>query len=254
MAPGSWNGACGQSAPSSVQYQPAGSAGARKSRDASVLPAGRYRRVKRLAAGAPSSTGLSRRAGRLSFPVWTSRPPAACLMAWTRPSRTSRECTIIILAARTTLVKWFRDGRTVAAQRPYKQVTTVIRILSRSLCGNSIVPVWALCPIFLAGVPDSGLTPLAGTACLAWGFPVLCLAFGRAGLSCRVSFPVLCGAAGGGGSGGRLFGRCPGWCGAGHGRGALRSPARPGRSAGRPGGSGLAPRSCPARDPRPAGG
>ena len=33
-----------------------------------------------------------------------------------------------------------------------------------------------------------------------------------------------------GGSVGRLFGRCPGWCGAGHGRGALRLPARPGRS------------------------
>jgi len=37
------------------------------------------------------------------------------------------------------------------------------------------------------------------------------------------------GGIGGGGSGGRLFGRCPGWCGAGHGREALRWPARPGR-------------------------
>jgi len=30
--------------------------------------------------------------------------------------------------------------------------------------------------------------------------------------------------------GGRLFGRCPGWCGAGHGRRAVRCPAGPGRS------------------------
>jgi hypothetical protein len=57
--------------------------------------------------------------------------------------------------------------------------------LSRSLCGSYIVPVWALCPFFLTVVPDSGLTPLAGAGCLAWGFPGVRLAFGQAGVSCQ---------------------------------------------------------------------
>jgi DNA-binding transcriptional MerR regulator len=56
------------------------------------------------------------------------------------------------------------------------------------------------------------------------------------------------------GSGGRLFGRCPGWCGAGHGREALRSLAGPGRLLAAPGWSGQASRPCTAGDPRPAGG
>ncbi len=73
--------------------------------------------------------------------------------------------------ARSALVKWFRDSRTMTAQRPYTQLTVFIRISDRLLCGIYVVPVWALCPIFLTGVPDSDLTPLTGAGCLAWVLP-----------------------------------------------------------------------------------
>src|ERR1019366_4191603 len=120
-------------------------------------------------------------------------PAGIMRRSWTLGTPTPLGCTTTGWAARTTLVKWFRDGRTVAVQLSYRHVTTVIRILGRSPCGSCIVPVWVLCPIFLTGVPDSGLTPLAGGACLAWSFPVLCLAFGRAGLSCRGAVARLAG-------------------------------------------------------------
>jgi hypothetical protein len=75
--------------------------------------------------------------------------------------------------ARPPLVKWPRHARTKPLQWLYNHVKHIIRICNRLLCGDYSVPLWALCPIHFAGVPDFGLTPLADTA---WPH----LAFGRA--------------------------------------------------------------------------
>jgi hypothetical protein len=43
-----------------------------------------------------------------------------------------------------TLVKWFRDARTMPVQLPYRHVTPIIRIRDNALYGDCSVPVLAL--------------------------------------------------------------------------------------------------------------
>lgn len=87
-------------------------------------------------------------------------------------------------AAKTTLVKWYRDSCTADGLRPYRNVILVFRKLGSALCVACLVRIWGLCPIFGAEFPDSGLTPLTGPPCLAWGFAGSGLALARAG-ACR---------------------------------------------------------------------
>ena len=49
-------------------------------------------------------------------------------------------------------------ARTAPEQRQYRHVTPIIRKQRFSLSGMCLVLIWALCPDFWAGVPDSGLT------------------------------------------------------------------------------------------------
>jgi hypothetical protein len=102
---------------------------------------------------------------------------------------------------RTTLVKRFRDARTVTGHRSYRHVTLTFRMLAQLLYGYCPVTVWVLCPIFWTVVPDFGLTPLTDAVRLAWAFTSPVLALRRA-----VSFPGQAGGGGGPLTGVRLSG------------------------------------------------